>query len=114
MKWNIRKHLWSIFPLQIARLNLKTLSEEIQNIQCNFGTFVEAEIKNINQLKNIITKKYQTITYFGIDLNEIETFISKNGIKGIDRIVPFGRAFDMSTIWDGYDIIHALSRTVEN
>ena len=44
----------------------------------------------------------------------IETFISKNGIKGIDRIVPFGRGFDMSTIWDGYDIIHSLSRTVDN
>ncbi len=99
---------------KITRLNLKTLSQEIQNIQCNFGTFVEAEIKNINQLKNIITKKYQTITYFGVDYSEIETFISKNGIKGIDRIVPFGRGFDMSTIWDGYDIIHSLSRTVDN
>lgn len=98
---------------KIARLKLKKPSYQIQNIQCNFGTFVEINLNNINQLKKAITNKYQTITYFGIDSDEIKTFISKNKIKGIDRIVPFGRAFDMNTIWDGYDIIYTISRKID-
>ena len=43
---------------------------------------------------------------------KLTNFISKNNLHGIDRMVPFGRAFDMGHIWDGFDIISSLSRKI--
>ena len=42
----------------------------------------------------------------------IKKFIINNNIKGIDRIIPIGRAFDLTSEWDGVDIILTLSRTI--
>ena len=59
-----------------------------------------------------MTKKFQTLTCYGFENKKLEKFILRNGVTGIDRIVPIGRAFDMGQIWDGYDIIHSLSRII--
>ncbi len=97
---------------KLIKLKVKRTSKNIEDLKCHFGTFIEIEIKNLNELKNIITKKFQTITYFGFDTKNIEKFILNNAVTGIDRIVPIGRAFDIGPIWDGYDIVYSLSRIV--
>ena len=97
---------------KLIKLNIKNPSMEIEKIQCHFGTFVEIEIKKLDEIKKIITKKFQTITCYGIDNNDLRKVIDNSGLTGIDRIVPIGRAFDMGPIWDGYDIIYSLSRIV--
>tara|TARA_B110000881_G_C18240754_1_gene348444 strand:+ start:28 stop:537 length:510 start_codon:yes stop_codon:yes gene_type:complete len=97
---------------KLIKLKVKKTSKNIEDLKCHFGTFIEIEIKNLNELKNIITKKFQTITYFGFDTKNIEKFILNNAVTGIDRIVPIGRAFDIGPIWDGYDIVYSLSRIV--
>ena len=78
----------------------------------SFGTFVEIDLKNINHLQNYTSEKLQTITYYGTNFKSIKKFIIKNKIKGIDRIVPIGNAFDLTPEWDGIDIISTLSRTL--
>lgn len=97
---------------KLTRIAIKNLSNEIEKIQPHFGTFVEIDINNIEELNKIISKKLQTITYFGIDDKILKNSIIKQGSPGVDRIVPIGRALDMSVIWDGYDVIQALSRTI--
>ena len=69
-------------------------------------------IGKIDGLKKIISKRFQTITYYGLERKKLNDFILRNGITGVDRIVPVGRAFDIGPIWDGYDIIHSLSRII--
>ena len=32
---------------------------------------------------------------------------------GVDRVVPVGQALDMSVLWDGYNMLEALSRVIE-
>jgi hypothetical protein len=32
--------------------------------------------------------------------------------RGIDRIVPFGDALSFGTLWDGYDLLAELTRTI--
>ena len=96
----------------LIKIKLEKLSKEIEKIQPHFGTFIEININNINQLNKIITKKLQTITYYGIEKKKIHKLIFKYGILGVDRIVPIGRAFDMGLVWDGYDVIQALSRII--
>ena len=82
----------------------------------NIGAPVSAlknSIKNLNELAAIIDDRCQTLTYFGFDNKELKNFIVSNQLHGIDRIVPIGRSLDMDVIWDGYDIINHLSRTID-
>jgi hypothetical protein len=43
---------------------------------------------------------------------KVREFIVRNGLRGIDRVVPVGQALDMDIVWDGYDIIGSLSRLI--
>ncbi|MBR5162072.1 MAG: hypothetical protein IKW80_10625 [Thermoguttaceae bacterium] len=36
----------------------------------------------------------------------------RRGVKDVDRIVNIGEALDIGVIWDGFDIVKALSRIV--
>ena len=60
----------------------------------------------------MIKNEFQTLIYYGVSKNILKNFIIQNNLKGIDRIVPFGRAFDMGLIWDGFDIVRSMSRIV--
>ena len=106
------------FKTNIKDFNLLTLRSGKLNFdnhqKINFGTFLEINLKNINSLKKYTSEKLQTITYYGTDFKSLKNFIIKNKIKGIDRIVPVGRAFDVTPEWDGIDIISTLSRTLGN
>ena len=77
------------------------------------GFFYEYSAQNLNDIKNLINNRYQTLTYFGINKTELENFVFKNKLNGIDRIVPIGQALDIGLIWDGYDICKILSRIVD-
>jgi hypothetical protein len=104
------------FKVDLGNFNLITLKSEELNfdkfVNINFGTFLEINLNNINQLQKYTSEKLQTVTYYGIHFKSIKEFIIKNRIKGIDRIVPIGRAFDLTPEWDGIDIISTLSRTI--
>jgi len=86
--------------------------KNIENIRGISGIFFQKNIANINELKKFITKKCQTVTYFGLDKKQIESFVLKNNLFGIDRFVPIGKALDINLVWDGYDVIDSLSRTI--
>ena len=104
------------FKTDMQNFNLITIKSKKLNFDnfanLNFGTFLEINLKDINHLQKYTSEKLQTITYYGIDYKNIKKFMIKNKIKGIDRIVPIGRAFDITPEWDGIDIISSLSRTI--
>ena len=85
----------------------------MSKLRGKWGYFYEYAIKNENELKNIISKKFQTITYYGIKKEKIMKIIINNGILGVDRIVPIGYAHSMNYIWDGYNLIESLSRNID-
>jgi hypothetical protein len=76
------------------------------------GYFYEYDLKNFEELVPYINTKYQTITYFGLDSENIKDMILKYRLRGIDRIVPIGAALDIGLTWDGYNLIDMLSREV--
>ena len=61
---------------------------------------------------SVINRKFQTLTFFGIDPLYLRNEVVKANLKGIDRIVPIGKAMDIGTIWDGHDLIRELSRLI--
>lgn len=96
---------------RVTRLQISEF-QNLETIQCNFGMFAEAAISNLSELNYFITERYQTLTFLGLDKADIENALFKDNQPGIDRIVPIGRAFDMTHVWDGYDIISMLSKTI--
>ena len=61
---------------------------------------------------SIVNPKFQTLTYFGLDKYKLLNFVIDKNLIGVDRIVPFGSAFNIGLIWDGYDLYHSLSRKI--
>jgi hypothetical protein len=87
-------------------------TKEIENIRGINGTFFQKNINQINDLKQFITKKCQTISYFGFSRNNFKNFLLNNNLLGVDRVVPIGRALEIDIVWDGYEVIKSLSRII--
>ena len=92
---------------------LKNLNGSLDTYRGKWGFFYEYDIKKLEQIKKYINKKFQTLTYFGVEKVDLKDFIIKNKLQGIDRIVPVGQALDIGFYWDGYDINNILTRVVD-
>ena len=97
--------------------NLLYLSEirqlkNAENLRGKGGYFYEYALQNIGELLAVITEKFQTITYFGVDAEALQREVIAANSLGIDRIVPIGKAMDIGILWDGHDLIRELSRVV--
>jgi hypothetical protein len=95
------------------RIQLDDLSNNIDKFSCNAGYFSEYHASSLLELSNIITRKYQTLAYYGFSKKELNDFIADTKPFGIDRIVPIGKTMDFSLVWDGYELINTFSRRVE-
>ena len=101
-----------LFKNNLYVVNPNKNIKNIENIRGISGMFFQKNIAGIIELKKFITKKCQTVTYFGLNKKQIESFVLKNNLFGIDRVVPIGKALDINLVWDGYDVIDSLSRTI--
>ncbi len=97
----------------LYRVELKSLSPDIVSHRGKAGFFFEYALGSRQELFSVITEKFQTITQFGIDAAELAQQIATAHLRGIDRIVPIGRAMDIGAFWDGHDLIRELSRRVD-
>ncbi len=96
----------------LRRVALKEIDSRIDDYRCTCGYFTEYTAASLDELDKIIKNKYQTLAYYGFEHSELEQFVLKNRLIGIDRIVPIGHTTDFDLIWDGYDLINTLSRVV--
>lgn len=97
----------------VVRTELHNLPKNIDDFRCTGGFFSEYTIDALDEIAPIITRKYQTLAYYGFEKSELESFVKNNRLSGIDRIVPIGRTTDFSLTWDGYNLIEAMSRIVD-
>lgn len=79
---------------------------------CGGGFFFECFIDNLTDLAGLVSRKDQTLAYFGFDKNELNDFVTKVNGAGVDRIVPIGQALNFAPIWDGYSLLNELSKRV--
>lgn len=96
----------------IRRIHVRKLPANLPDYRCAGGSFIEYDETSLDALSDIVTEKYQTLSYIGLDPDQIRGWVVKAGLKGIDRIVPVGRTADFSLIWDGYDLILTMSRII--
>lgn len=96
----------------LYRSEIKQLSPEMEKIRGKGGYFYEYALDNVEEFFNIVTEKYQTVTYFGIDPQKLADEIISHNLRGIDRVVPVGKAMDIDVVWDGHDLVCELSRKI--
>ncbi|MDR1885244.1 MAG: hypothetical protein LBQ56_03145 [Synergistaceae bacterium] len=96
----------------VYRVKLASL-RDIESCRGRFGLFFEYGAADIGELAPHVTKRWQTLTYYGADRDMLVRFVSENSLSGIDRIVPVGCALDIGVLWDGFDIVRTLSRILE-
>lgn len=99
----------------LYRVNMRQLPANLDELRGRFGMFYEYDLResSIMELDGIVNGKYQTLTYFGFDAHELAELVCRYQWLGIDRIVPVGKALDMESVWDGYDLIRHMSRIVQ-
>jgi hypothetical protein len=77
------------------------------------GLFYQVRIDELGDLVSLIQRRDQTITHHGLTQTDLRDFIHKVGARGIDRVVPVGQALTFHHHWDGYDLLHSFSRSVQ-
>ncbi len=101
-------------PEQNKPTVLRMEKNEIGNFResCGGGFFFECFIENLDDLIPLVSRKDQTLAYFGFSKKELSSFAVKVNGAGIDRIVPAGQALNFSPSWDGYSLLNELSKRV--
>lgn len=96
----------------IVRAQLKELPKNIDAFRCAGGYFSEYDIDSLDEISLIISRRYQTLAYYGFDQNELTDFVERNSLSGLDRIVPVGKTTEFSLNWDGNNLLKLFSRNI--
>ena len=97
---------------RLYTIGVPEIPSDTDQLRGAFGMFFEYRGDWRKALTRLASSRLQTITYHGIEEQEIVDFVLKNHLFGVHRIVPAGRAADMDPVWDGQDFIAVLSRQI--
>lgn len=96
----------------IVRVNVPEVKPELMELKDNSGFFFEYDCDDILEIRDFCNNTHcQTIGFLG-EKNVIMPLLI-SGIKGVDRIVPIGKTMDFDFIWDGYNLVERLTRTIK-
>lgn len=96
----------------IVRVEVEKLTDDLMDYKNGGGYFFEYVAKELEEIVPVLTKQCQTISVLGIAKDTIKDVVYKNGVRGVDRIVPLGQTMGLEFIWDGYKMIENMSRFV--
>ncbi len=96
----------------LYRAELSALPDDLVEHRGKGGFFFEYHLHDREEFFEVVTEKFQTITQFGVNVEELRRQIVERGLRGVDRIVPIGQAMDIGVVWDGYDLVRMLSRII--
>ena len=97
----------------LNRVELNTLNKDIEDYRCLGGYFAEYTASALSEIAPIVNSKYQTLSYYGLEQEELKQFVQEQRLSGIDRIVPIGETTTFSFTWDGYNLIQQMSRIID-
>lgn len=95
----------------LVRVQVSDFDGKLMNYKGNSGYFYEYDCNDVMELKDFCDNmRCQTVGLLG-DRKMLEPLLD-SGIKGIDRIVPIGHTMDFDLLWDGYNLVERLTRTI--
>lgn len=108
------EHGGSIRPARTNDLSRVWLDKPALHVEhhCGAGLFFESALASLDDLRPLLNRTVQTLSYAGVTRDELREFVAAGPIGGIDRMVPFGRALDFGPVWDGFDLLRVFTREV--
>lgn len=94
-------------------ITLASLEALHENLHCGSGLLYEYHAHHLDEIFLHVTKKHQTLAYFGFEKSELADMITRYQPHGLDRIVPIGKSLEFSHIWDGVDLMRSFTREIE-
>jgi hypothetical protein len=101
------------FDSLLTVVDVSELPRDLCGLRGIGGYFYQATLTHLNQLAPLISDRYQSLLYYGLDPRFLQQWVIDHRLRGIDRIVELGKALDIDIIWDGYDLVTELSRIVD-
>ncbi|MCS5503266.1 acyl-CoA reductase [Lysinibacillus sp. A4] len=95
-----------------SRVKFQQIESSVRELHCGGGLFYEFDVTDLVDVIPIICDKDQTLTYFGIEHQQLISFIKAVQSRGVDRIVPIGQALDFDGIWDGQNFFTSFTRAI--
>ncbi len=95
----------------VTRIELEDLNLNIEHYSSPGGFFLEYRSDSVTDLNQLAKdKKLQTVSYLGLEASKILSALHGGQTSGVDRIVPIGKSADFELNWDGYDLIHQMTK----
>ncbi len=94
------------------RLELADWSGLHRSLNTGNGLFFEIAVQKLEEVLEHSVDSDQSVVSFGIAPEEWREAVSHVPPRGICRIVPFGKALDFNSVWDGHDLIAEMSRQI--
>ncbi len=83
-----------------------------ESLHCGRGLLFEKSVNSIEGVTEQLGKKYQTLGYWGLQNEEIYTWLESTSGYVPDRIVPLGQALNFNETWDAKDLLVSFSRII--
>lgn len=96
-------------------LHVVTLADvpaDVTDLEGKGGYFYECALPELALLARFLDSRVQTVGYFGVDADALQSAVVSLHLTGADRIVPIGAAMDIDSDWDGFDLIRTMSRKI--
>ncbi len=99
------------FGNELTLLRVRGL-EGLPREHCGAGLLFEAGVESLEEAAGFVSEKDQTMTHFGLSAEELRAFAGSLNGRGLDRLVPVGRALAFDRYWDGCDLAREMMRLV--
>ena len=98
---------------RLVRIQVSKLLPKLMDYRGNSGYFYEYDCDDILMIRDFCNDSHcQTIGLLGG--KAIVEPLLKSGIRGVDRIAQIGHTMDFDLIWDGYNLVERLTRTINS
>ena len=96
----------------LMRIETDKLTNDLTDFKFGGGYFFEYIAGSLEELVPVLGKRCQTISVLGVEKSDVLSLVMKHGVRGVDRIVPLGETMGLEFIWDGYNMIEAMTRLI--
>lgn len=99
------------FADDLVVLRLETL-EGLERSHCGGGLFFQFYTGQLQAIAEYAQRKDQTLVHYGFSREELVELARAIAGRGIDRMVPIGKALQFQRYWDGYDLLQEMIRRI--
>lgn len=96
----------------LIRVKVQNADEDLMNYKMSGGYFFDFDADAPEDALPLMGKRCQSVSCLGIEPERIALMALRHGVRGVDRVVRMGHTMDLSFIWDGFDMVPAMSRVI--